>query len=395
MSDLSTDPSMEWSATFRAFLQKMSITRKRWRAYRKCWKKADYIRNVNSLYPAEQVKSGDEVLAEFRRIIRERNTLPFRDIVPEYFEMGLNFRDRKLEDFVFWNEWSRERRKFDIHAGYETDILLVKLKHNFFFARHGLPVPERLGVVVVGKEMPMVISARNEMYSLEKALKTHESGLFCKPYDGCCGDHCMKIVPRDRRACLVNGRELSWEELNEMLRKVPPLLVEEVVLQHEKIAVFHPSSVNTLRLWSMRDEGGEVRFLDGLIRIGTGGSCTDNASAGGLCVGLDHEGVMDSWGCRVCMIPSLVMDRHPDSGLVFDGVQVPWFEEARELVCRAHNCFSKRVFTITWDVAITPQGPLIIESNPFGGITMMQRMHGGWSRIYRKMQMAALRIEEK
>lgn len=388
MRTLSTCPGGERDGIF----QKFSVGRKRWRAYRKCWRKENYIRHVNSLYPAEQVKSGDEVLAEFRRIIRERNTLPFRDIVPEYFEMGLNFKGRKLEDFVFWNEWSRERKKFDVLAGYETDILLVKLKHNFFFAKHGLPVPERLGVVVEGEKMPMIISPRNEMCLLEEVLQNHETGLFCKPYNGCCGDHCMKIVPGNRGECLVNGKRLGWAELNETLRQLPPLLVEEVVSQHKEIALFHPSSVNTLRLWTMRDEEGECRFLDGIIRIGTGGSCTDNASAGGLCVGLNHEGVMGSWGCRVCMVPSLVVDRHPDSGLAFNGVLVPWFKEAVKLVCRAHNCFSRRVFTVTWDVAVTPQGPLIIESNPFGGITTMQRMHGGWVHLYKRMQSAVARI---
>lgn len=394
MNDLPINPLKEGKASsFRSWRQRFSMERKRWRAYRKCWRKEDYIRHVNSLYPAEQVKSGDEVMAEFRRIIREKNTLPFRDIVPEYFEMGLNFKDRRLEDFVFWNEWSRVRKKFDAFAGYETDILLVKLKHNFFFARHGLPVPERLGVVVAGEKMPAIISSRNEKCSLEKLLETRVSGLFCKPYDGCCGDYCMKILSGTQGGCLVNGKWQSWASLNEALRNIPPLLAEEVVSQHEKIAAFHPSSINTLRLWTMRDENGDARFLDGIIRIGTGGSCTDNASAGGLCVGLSHAGVMDAWGCRVCMIPSLILDRHPDSGLAFNGVRVPWFEEAKALVIRAHSCFSRRVFTITWDVAVTPQGPLIIESNPFGGITTMQRMHGGWMFVYKRLQSESLKIK--
>lgn len=366
-----------------SLMREFSMERKRWRAFRKCRRKEDYIRHVNFLYPEEQVKSGDEVMAEFRRVIRERNTLPFRDIVPEYFKMGLNFKNRKLEDFVFWNEWSRARREFDILAGYETDILLEKQKHNFFFSRHGLPVPERLGMVVAGREMPEIISSGNERHSLEETLRACETGLFCKPYNGCCGDHCMKIVSGDRDGCFVNGKRLGWMELNGILHKAPPLLAEKVVSQHEKIAAFHPSSVNTLRLWTMRDENGDARFLDGIIRIGTGGSCTDNASAGGLCVGLNHEGIMDSWGCRVCMVPSLVLDRHPDSGLAFTGFRIPWFEEAKALVLRAHQLFSRRVFTIAWDVAVTPQGPLIIESNPFGGITTMQRMHGGWMFIYK------------
>ena len=87
------------------------------------------------------------------------------------------------------------------------------------------------------------------------------------------------------------------------------------------------------------------------------------------------------------------MDRHPDSGLIFKGTKIPGFQEAVELIIRAHECFSKHVFAIAWDVAVTQKGPLIIESNPHGGTATMQRMHGGWMFVYRRLQKQLLKTK--
>ena len=143
-----------------------------------------------------------------------------------------------------------------------------------------------------GDAQPVIISANNEKELLAEALNRYEIGLFSKPYDTCGGFCCMKILPGDTSGCLVNGQYRSWLELNDSLQGFPPLLIEQVVTQHAKISAFHMQSINTLRLWTIRDNSGRICFLDGIIRIGVGGSCTDNAKTGGVCVGLDHEGVM-------------------------------------------------------------------------------------------------------
>ena len=231
MSRMPANPEIE---RFRVF-RKLNMERKRWRAYGKCWRAADHIRHINSLYPAEQVKSGEEVLAEFRRIIRERNALPFRDIVSDYFRIGLNYKDRKFEDFVLWNEWDSTRKKLDRLVTHEIDVLLIKPKQNFFFTRRGIPMPERLGVLVRGDAQPVIISANNEKELLAEALNRYEIGLFSKPYDTCGGFCCMKILPGDTSGCLVNGQYRSWLELNDSLQGFPPLLIEQVVTQHAKV----------------------------------------------------------------------------------------------------------------------------------------------------------------
>jgi hypothetical protein len=64
--------------------------------------------------------------------------------------------------------------------------------------------------------------------------------------------------------------------------------------------------------------------------------------------------------------------QHPNSGVVFDGFQIPYFREAVELVSQLHRHL-RGVHSIGWDVAITPTGPTIIEGNDDweGGIPMV------------------------
>lgn len=56
------------------------------------------------------------------------------------------------------------------------------------------------------------------------------------------------------------------------------------------------------------------------------------------------------------------VDRHPGTGQTCLGLQMPYWEETLELVRRAALRFAM-LRTIGWDVAITPDGPLLLEAN--------------------------------
>lgn len=49
---------------------------------------------------------------------------------------------------------------------------------------------------------------------------------------------------------------------------------------------------------------------------------------------------------------------HPASHAPFAGTVLPFWREAQELVCRAHSLFP-RTFDIAWELALTPEGPVI------------------------------------
>ena len=133
----------------------------------------------------------------------------------------------------------------------------------------------------------------------------------------------------------------------------------------------HPSSVNTVRLITFAT-GATVQLFAAAMRIGTHGKSVDNWAAGGVIVGVDAErGELRAEGFHKPGYGGRVQ-RHPDSGIAFQGFKIPYFSAALELVARLHG-YLPDIHSIGWDVAITPAGPTIIEGNDDweGGIPMV------------------------
>ncbi|MGK0430756.1 MAG: hypothetical protein ACJARX_002435, partial [Psychroserpens sp.] len=70
--------------------------------------------------------------------------------------------------------------------------------------------------------------------------------------------------------------------------------------------------------------------------------------------------------------------KHPDTGIVFDNFQIPYYNEVIDIVTKASSLF-KFPF-LGWDVAITPNGPVIIEANHDFHLKLSDRMERGLKR---------------
>ena len=57
-----------------------------------------------------------------------------------------------------------------------------------------------------------------------------------------------------------------------------------------------------------------------------------------------------------------MVPRHPETNVAFDGFQLPWWAELRDLVTRGARAFAK-LPALGWDVAIAEDGPILIETN--------------------------------
>ena len=68
-------------------------------------------------------------------------------------------------------------------------------------------------------------------------------------------------------------------------------------------------------------------------------------------------------------------DRHPLSGIAFDGFEIPCWDDVRRIVCEA-ALVEPRIMMIGWDVAITPAGPVFIEGNRRPGFDVVQVAYG-------------------
>lgn len=154
----------------------------------------------------------------------------------------------------------------------------------------------------------------------------------------------------------------NLEEVYSYLIDKELLLLEELVVQHKTLSKIYAGSVNTLRIITiLRDE--KVYFVTTFLRIGNHGF-VDNSCSGGMLTMVDMETGVTLY--PACDFELNVFERHPVTNTKIEGIKIPFFKESKDLCETLAKDFTKLKY-IAWDVAITENGPVIIEGNPYPG----------------------------
>ncbi len=352
------------------------------------------LETINNAYPPESVKSITEIIADLDEVIKTRGITGWLALVEDYFYMGLNFKGRKTEDYVWFCEWMEELDKLFAAAREDEQLLNNKNKLSRRLAENGLRGTTGLGLLKQSGGSPILITPEGQEEALEDVLQ-RVGAIFCKPQDLYKGLGCVQLeAAPGTNGCIANGTPMSWEQFikESVLADGHEMQAELVIRQHPIPAAFHSKAINTLRLTTLRDEKtGKPSYLNGMMRMGTGNAYVDNVAQGGVCVGIDNNGriIGPGFDTKGCATPTIT--HHPTSGLAFDGVIIPYFEEAKELVSQAHALFSEKLLYLAWDVAITPDGPCIIECNTRADTGMLQRVHGGRRKLFTQYLQPATR----
>jgi hypothetical protein len=150
----------------------------------------------------------------------------------------------------------------------------------------------------------------------------------------------------------------DFVEWRASLIKRDQTLVEQVLEQHERLARLYPDSVNTVRMITYLDPNGTLHVIASVLRIGNG-DVVDNFASGGMFTMLDEAGVALYPGVDK---QSNVYETHPATGVQIAGFAVPRYDEITDMVAEA----ARRLPTVPyvgWDIAVTPEGPALIEAN--------------------------------
>lgn len=140
------------------------------------------------------------------------------------------------------------------------------------------------------------------------------------------------------------------------------LIAEEVLSQVSELEQFHPTSLNTVRITTIRFND-HVEIIGPFIRFGRGGLVVDNGGAGGIICDIDAEtgkiiACADETGTP--------FTKHPDTGLDLIGFTIPQWEEAKTLARQLAQVIPSNRYT-GWDLALTPEkGWVMIEGNARG-----------------------------
>src|SRR5699024_5068176 len=134
--------------------------------------------------------------------------------------------------------------------------------------------------------------------------------------------------------------------------------LEEPIIQHPGMNKLYPGAINTVRMITFIKNGG-VEFLGASLRIGNGGY-VDNAGSGGIFASVDiNTGKLDSVAFDK---EGAKLESHPITDIKIKGFQIPYWAESLAL-CKEAALKIPYVRTVGWDVALTEEGPVLIEGN--------------------------------
>lgn len=163
--------------------------------------------------------------------------------------------------------------------------------------------------------------------------------------------------------------DTDYDELFRVLTENKQYLIEDAILQHSKMNELYAGSVNTLRMVTLVNDSNEPHFMYALVRMGQKGAKVDNISSGGMYAPVNADGIITH--PAFCDKEGICHDNHPTSGTKFVGFEIPCFKEAVELVKKAALVVPGMRY-IGWDVAITENGPILVEGNNLPSYDMVQ-----------------------
>jgi len=186
-------------------------------------------------------------------------------------------------------------------------------------------------------------------------------------------------------------KENNFEEVFRTTSEYREGIIEEYIVQHPDMEKLSLNSVNTIRVVTIKtdkDIHGTEKNKNNVIycalRCGMGGSYVDNLKIGELVAIVNKEtGIVET---DAVDNRNNVYEKHPDTGVVFKGYQIPMFKEIISLVEEASQDIQEAF--LGWDIAITADGPVLVEINSNPGASLLQApylpMHKGMKSLFEK-----------
>lgn len=200
-----------------------------------------------------------------------------------------------------------------------------------------------------------------------KTTKYHDFVKFCKKH--------KKIVTKPKDGQRGFGVQLVDVSSEDKIEKAwiecrdNCFVVEEVIKQGE-LSKLHKESVNTVRISTAIDDNGVPHIVASIIRCGRGDNIVDNAYAGGILCGIDvNTGIIISEGVDKTSTRYMY---HPDTGIQFLGMQIPKWNELKDIALKAAGVIPGLRY-IGWDWVLCEDNHWeLLEGNEPGSPNVLQ-----------------------
>ncbi len=137
-------------------------------------------------------------------------------------------------------------------------------------------------------------------------------------------------------------------------------IVEELIRQRSEMGMWNPSSVNTVRIPSIRSKNG-IEIIQPFFRAGRNGMVVDNGGSGGIFATIDPEnGIVISNGMDE---KGKIYEKHPDSNIKYIGFQIPEWDYLISFAKSLHEAMPEYHKYVAFDFAYSDNGWVLVEAN--------------------------------
>jgi len=234
---------------------------------------------------------------------------------------------------------------------------------------HGIRTIPILGMVT---SLPSEGGIIPHLYSAEDLARVLVPGnYFFKPSNGSHGNGTFSLRV-EGTTLHWSGRSGSFDDFFQYcqaaLKYTRALIVQPKMVNHQSIRnITQAKGLSTVRIVTVR-KGGEIKVIGSCLRIIVGDGETDNfthGSSGNLVGAIDSDtGELIGVRASVSRTWPKMTDvlAHPRTGKTIVGIKLPYWQDVVDLVIQAHQSIDS-LHTVGWDVAITDNGPVIVEAN--------------------------------
>lgn len=230
--------------------------------------------------------------------------------------------------------------------------LADKLRFQALCVSAGLPHPETVAIVANGE--------------MSVAADPAGRALVAKPADGEGGDGVEML------GSFASADDLRVRLPAGLRGRRAAMLIQPRIETHPALAGLALDALPTVRIVTMLDEAGAPEAVSATLRFASvPGAVVDNMKAGGLIAAVDLASGTLGLACKGYGGGDHAA--HPVTGAPIAGVVLPGWAASKALAVRAHATAFADYTLIGWDIAMTPDGPLLIEGNGKPGVLMPQR----------------------
>ncbi|WDI33085.1 sugar-transfer associated ATP-grasp domain-containing protein [Hyphococcus flavus] len=325
------------------------------------------------------------------KIAQTRHGASFMKQVSDFLALRSAGTGMSFEEYLFFGLYNRPHTDYSAFMGDHRaraafyvandlrgwDAADDKISFAEAAAKANLPAPALRAVVhkMQTIEGAQQLASQEEIHAF---LKTCPLPVFGKPNRASHGDGAVTILQREEGMLVAGDSQISIKDLvSEVAAYLDAggYVFQEMLKPHDVISKITKGRVASLRVLTLLGENGAV-VKSIVARFPAGDNQVDNfRRCGNLVAPVDVEtGVLGAAQRGVGVTSESVLI-HPDTNAQIEGVHMPDIEQAKKLACEAAVLYPN-LHLQSWDIALTPDGPKLLEVNPGGNFNIIQLANG-------------------